>query len=82
MKRFFSVLLCLTLCFILPFAVFARANETVCKTAAEVMDYVIVSKDYTTPLRIVPAVLTVNGKSRNASHRWAIPPQKCRCAKV
>ena len=29
------------------------------------MNYVIVSKDYTTPLRIVPAVLTVNGKSRN-----------------
>ena len=65
MKRWIACLLCLLLCFACPLSAAGEPTKTVCETAADLMDYVIVSKDYTTPLRIVPAVLTQSGEPRD-----------------
>lgn len=65
MKQLIAALLCLTLLFVCACPAFAENAETVCSTAAELLDFVIVSKQFTTPLRIVPAVLTQNGESRD-----------------
>ena len=64
MKKTLTGILCLVLCFIFTFAAFAETQQRSFETAAELLDFVIVSKQYTTPLRIVPAVLTRNGESR------------------
>ncbi len=65
MKRMTAAILCLLLCVFCAFSAFAGSAQTVCTTASELLDYVIVSKDFTTPLRIVPAVLTQNGNERS-----------------
>ncbi len=65
MKKTLSALLCLILCFIFAFVAFAGTPPADFSTAADLLDFVIVSKAYTTPLRIVPAVLTKDGESRN-----------------
>ncbi|MBQ6092161.1 MAG: hypothetical protein IJL00_00625 [Clostridia bacterium] len=65
MKKALAALLCLTLLFVCTCPAFAQDAGTVCSTAAELLDFVIVSRQYTTPLRIVPATLTQNGESRS-----------------
>ena len=65
MKKILTGVLCLVLCFVFAFAAFAETQPSSFETAAELLDFVIVSKQYTTPLRIVPAVLTQNGENRD-----------------
>ena len=43
----------------------AAEGEKVFTNAAEVLDYVMVGKDFTTPIRIAPAKLTVDGETRD-----------------
>ncbi len=64
MKKAVTAILCLALLFLCVCSAFAKSPQTVCSTAAELMDFVIVGKQYTTPLRIVPAVLTRHDESR------------------
>lgn len=65
MKKVIAAVLCLALLLVCTCPAFAEEGETVCSTAAELLDFVIVSRQYTTPLRIVPAVLTRNGEARD-----------------
>ena len=65
MKKAICATICSVLCICFAFSAFAQSSETVFESAADVMAYVIVEKDYTTPLRIVPAVLSENGESRD-----------------
>lgn len=65
MKKALTGILCITLCFVFVFAAFAQTSQSSFDTAAELLDLVIVSRQYTTPLRIVPAVLTRNGETRD-----------------
>ncbi|MCH5197690.1 MAG: hypothetical protein J1E34_02180 [Oscillospiraceae bacterium] len=62
MKKVLSVILCAVImmsCFV--FATSAEELE-VFENAAELMSFVLVSKEFTTPVRIVPAVLSENGE--------------------
>ncbi len=64
-KKILAILLsCLLLCSCFSFLAFAEDAETVLTNAAETNDFVIVSNDYTVPLRIVPATLTQGGESQ------------------
>ena len=63
MKRAISTIICLAICFVLAFSAFAQPSESIFETAADIMAYVIVDKEFTTPLRIVPAVLSKGSKS-------------------
>ena len=65
MKKTAIVFICLSLCFVFAFSAFAQSPQTEFKTAADLLDFVMVGKSFTTPLRIVPAVLTKNGESRS-----------------
>ena len=59
MKKAAIGFLCLTLCFVFAFSAFAQTPQTAFQTAADLLAFVMVGKTFTTPLRIVPAVLTV-----------------------
>ena len=65
MKKAAIGFLCLTLCFVFAFSAFAQTPQTAFQTAADLLDFVMVGKSFTTPLRIVPAVLTKDGESRS-----------------
>ena len=62
MKKIIAALLSLIICFSFVVFSFAESEETVFETAADVLRFVMVDKDYTTPLRITPAVLDKNGE--------------------
>lgn len=63
-KKILSVILSVVMLFSC-FGVFAFAQEeaTVCETAADVMNYVIVDQGYSIPVRIVPARLELDGET-------------------
>ena len=65
-KKITAILLsCLLLCSCFSFLAFAEETQmTVLTNAAETNDFVIVSNDYTIPLRLTPATLTVDGESQ------------------
>ena len=65
MKKAVSLFLCLMMAFCCATAASGASAETSFTNASQMMDYVIVSKNYTTPIRIVPAVLTVDGAERD-----------------
>ena len=65
MKKAVFLVLCLLMVFCCAVPVFGAPGQTAFTTAAQLMDYVMVSKSYTTPVRIVPAELTVDGETRN-----------------
>ena len=58
-KRIIALLLCLALlCAGFCMTAWAAESETVCKTVPEVMRFLIGDRNYTVPLRILPAVLS------------------------
>ena len=64
-KRITAILLSLVLLFTcFSVLAFAEDTQTVLPNAAETNDCVIVSNDYTVPLRITPATLTVDGEAQ------------------
>lgn len=65
MKKAFSLFLCLLLLCCSATVASGAAQEVSFATASQLLDYVIVSKSYTTPVRLVPAVLTVDGEERD-----------------
>ena len=64
MKKAFSLVLCLLLLCSSATVASGAAQEVSFATASQLLDYVIVEKSYTTPVRLVPAVLTVDGRER------------------
>lgn len=65
-KKIIAILLsCLLLCSCFSFFALAQDEPTVLHNAAETNDFVIVSNDYTVPLRIVPATLTADGETQD-----------------
>ena len=65
-KKLTAILLsCLLFCASFSFLAFAADGQTVLQNAAETNDFVIVSNDYTVPLRLTPATLTVDGETQD-----------------
>ena len=65
MKKAVSLFLCLLMAFCFAATVCGASAQTSFTTASQLLDFVMVSKSYTTPVRLVPAVLTVDGKERD-----------------
>lgn len=64
-KKIISILLLCALLFSsLCLFVNAQEDEVVCTNVADVMNYVIISKQNTVPMRIIPAVLEKDGEQR------------------
>lgn len=65
MKKPICVLLCVLLLSVGLLSLYADASAVTMTSAPELMEFVMVDKKYTTPIRIVPAVLTQNGQQRD-----------------
>ena len=64
-KRIFSALLCVLLLFLCCAGALAEEAPAVFTNAAETNAFVLMGKDFTTPVRLVPATLTKNGETEN-----------------